>query len=213
MNESFLSTDFLATTHIINDDGTTEEMGEERAATFAAALQERVEEWKTEDWQGMRERLEANTDYEIRIAHFGGHVPIQGEGTLDGKPFYFRARYTHASLSVDTTDEGFLQPTGTCVVAEDYMDAVVDNPGSYASARVTDEDDDYGAGWLNPEETEIVFLSLIPRLVKMTPEANAAIHEERSRHFQEMVEKLKAGGIDETAIVTEDPLWGQDAPE
>jgi hypothetical protein len=99
------------------------------------------------------------------------------------------------------------------VVAEDYMDAVVDKPGSYASARVTDEDDDYGAGWLNPEETEIVFLSLIPRLVKMTPEANAAIHEERSRHFQEMVEKLKAGGIDETAIVTEDPLWGQDAPE
>ena len=76
-------------------------------------------------------------------------------------------------------------------IAEDYMDAVVDNPGSYASARVTAEDDDYGAGWLNPEETEIVFLALIPTLTKMTPEANAAIHEERSRHFQEMVEKLK----------------------
>lgn len=36
----------------------------------------------------------------LRIYTLGGYCPVQGEGTFDGEPFYFRARGQHWSLGV-----------------------------------------------------------------------------------------------------------------
>ena len=48
---------------------------------------------------------------EIVVESFGGAAPVQATGTIDGVPFYFRARGRHWSLSVgssyaDDTDLG-----------------------------------------------------------------------------------------------------------
>jgi hypothetical protein len=36
----------------------------------------------------------------IAIDYIGGNCPVQAEGTIDGKPFYFRARGEHWSLGI-----------------------------------------------------------------------------------------------------------------
>ena len=36
----------------------------------------------------------------VRIDHIGGWCPVQAEGTIDGKPFYFRARGRRWSLGI-----------------------------------------------------------------------------------------------------------------
>lgn len=36
----------------------------------------------------------------IRIDWLGGNCPVQAEGTIGGKPFYFRARGKHWSFAV-----------------------------------------------------------------------------------------------------------------
>ena len=40
------------------------------------------------------------TDPDIVIEFFGGNCPVQGEGTINGKPFYFRARGDSWSLGI-----------------------------------------------------------------------------------------------------------------
>lgn len=40
----------------------------------------------------------------IVIDCIGGNCPVQAEGTIDGQPFYFRARGEHWSLSVGGAD-------------------------------------------------------------------------------------------------------------
>jgi hypothetical protein len=40
----------------------------------------------------------------IRIKDIGGFCPVQAEGTIDGAPFYFRARGSRWSLSVGGAD-------------------------------------------------------------------------------------------------------------
>jgi hypothetical protein len=37
---------------------------------------------------------------DIQIAMIGGQCPVQAEGTIDGKPFYFRARGQHWELRI-----------------------------------------------------------------------------------------------------------------
>lgn len=37
---------------------------------------------------------------EIKVNWLGGNCPVQAEGTVGGKKFYFRARYGHWSLSI-----------------------------------------------------------------------------------------------------------------
>lgn len=37
---------------------------------------------------------------EIVIDYIGGNCPVEVEGTIDGKPFYFRARGEHYTLGV-----------------------------------------------------------------------------------------------------------------
>jgi hypothetical protein len=41
---------------------------------------------------------------EIKIDTIGGNCPVQAEGTINGKPFYFRARGQHWSLSIGGAD-------------------------------------------------------------------------------------------------------------
>ena len=40
------------------------------------------------------------TDPYIRIDSFGGNCPVQAEGAIDGKPFYFRARGSHWRVGI-----------------------------------------------------------------------------------------------------------------
>jgi hypothetical protein len=43
---------------------------------------------------------------EIEIRYLGGNCPVQGEGTINGKKFYFRARGEHWSLGVGADPVG-----------------------------------------------------------------------------------------------------------
>ncbi len=67
----------------------------------------------------------------IVIEYLGGNCPVQGEGTIDGKPFYFRAR-------------------GDCWRLGIGGDPVVSPEWEYG--------EDYGtwpdAGWMTAEEAE-----------------------------------------------------------
>lgn len=40
----------------------------------------------------------------IVIDFLGGNCPVQAEGTVDGQPFYFRARGDHWSMSIGGSD-------------------------------------------------------------------------------------------------------------
>lgn len=37
---------------------------------------------------------------DLKINSIGGNCPVQAEGTINGVPFYFRARHEHWSLSI-----------------------------------------------------------------------------------------------------------------
>ena len=47
-----------------------------------------------------------NADPAIKIEWLGGNCPVQAEGTIDGKPFYFRARGKHWSLGIGADPVG-----------------------------------------------------------------------------------------------------------
>lgn len=40
----------------------------------------------------------------IEIDNIGGNCPVQAEGTINGEPFYFRARGSHWSMSIGGED-------------------------------------------------------------------------------------------------------------
>lgn len=44
------------------------------------------------------------SDAGVLIIHLGGNCPVQAEGTVDGEPFYFRARGERWSMSVGGDD-------------------------------------------------------------------------------------------------------------
>jgi hypothetical protein len=46
---------------------------------------------------------------ELIIETIGGFCPVQAEGTVDGKPFYFRARGSHWAINIGGEDL-ILQP-------------------------------------------------------------------------------------------------------
>lgn len=55
---------------------------------------------------------------QITIRWLGGNCPVQAEGTIDGKEFYFRARYDSWSLSIGDDPIGsveweYEEPYGT----------------------------------------------------------------------------------------------------
>jgi len=65
----------------------------------------------------------------------GGNCPVQAEGTVDGIPFYFRARGTHWSMSIGE------DPVG---ISCGYKG------GWHKEAEYGDEA--YEAGWMSVEE-------------------------------------------------------------
>lgn len=44
------------------------------------------------------------SDHGIHIEYIGGNCPVQSEGTIGGKPFYFRARGRRWSMSIGGHD-------------------------------------------------------------------------------------------------------------
>ncbi|AZL60590.1 hypothetical protein EI545_18225 [Tabrizicola piscis] len=44
------------------------------------------------------------SDLEISIRYIGGNCPVQAEGTIGGKEFYFRARGSRWSMSIGGAD-------------------------------------------------------------------------------------------------------------
>lgn len=38
--------------------------------------------------------------YKLEISHLGSNCPVQGEGTINGVPFYFRARGQRWTMSI-----------------------------------------------------------------------------------------------------------------
>lgn len=63
-------------------------------------------------------------DKNLRIEYLGGECPVQAEGTVDGKPFYFRARgnFWSFALSEDTTISSPDEDTADFYVEEEYGD-------------------------------------------------------------------------------------------
>ena len=61
-----------------------------------------------------------NPDPVIKIEWLGGNCPVQAEGTVDGKPFYFRARGEYWSMGIGG-EEVVLSPDW--YYGEDYGDA------------------------------------------------------------------------------------------
>jgi hypothetical protein len=45
------------------------------------------------------------SDPRIEISSLGGSCPVQGEGMVNGRPFYFRARHDHWSFAIATDPE------------------------------------------------------------------------------------------------------------
>jgi len=64
---------------------------------------------------------------DLVITMLGGFCPVQGEGTICGRPFYFRARGTMWTFSV----------------GDDFM-----KPDWRTGDRFGDEDNIYAAGWM-----------------------------------------------------------------
>lgn len=66
----------------------------------------------------------------IVIEYISGICPVQAEGTIDGKPFYFRARGQRWSIEIET-------------VSPDHPSFVYSEPWG---------DDAFAAGWMDEDE-------------------------------------------------------------
>ena len=77
------------------------------------------------------ETLDKAASPEIVIKYIGGNCPVQAEGTIDGREFYFRARGEHWSLGIG----------GDPVSKPDWE--YEERYGDWPSA-----------GWMTPEEAE-----------------------------------------------------------
>ncbi|HWP43098.1 MAG TPA: hypothetical protein VNO14_07690, partial [Blastocatellia bacterium] len=66
----------------------------------------------------------SQVDKHLRIDYLGGECPVQAEGTVDGKPFYFRARGRRWSfaLSEDPNNSSPDEETADFYVEEKYGD-------------------------------------------------------------------------------------------
>ena len=73
---------------------------------------------------------EYDGDPVIKIDWMAGNCPVQAEGTIDGKPFYFRARHEHWSFHVGGD--------------------VISRPEWGIRERYSDEE--YAAGWMTQYE-------------------------------------------------------------
>lgn len=86
---------------------------------------------------------------DLRIDNIGGNCPVQAEGTINGEPFYFRARGRHWSFSVGQDPIG--EPHWKH--REEYL------PGAGP----------FAAGWMTTDEAR----AFIDKAAKMFDAANA----------------------------------------
>lgn len=68
----------------------------------------------------------------------GGACPLQGDGVVDGLPWYFRARGEHWSFSVAATPDG--DPVGVWVTD--------DPPGAWTTEDEAEGDGLFAASWM-----------------------------------------------------------------
>lgn len=68
---------------------------------------------------------------EITITYIGGNCPVQSEGTIDGKEFYFRARGSRWSMSIGGAD-------------------IIMEPDWYYEEPYSDHP--FAAGWMSDDE-------------------------------------------------------------
>ena len=69
------------------------------------------------------------------ITTLGGNCPVQAEGTVDGAPFYFRARWGSWRLAIGEN----------CVGAKRSEDGIWVRKREYGDGR-------YDAGWMSEDE-------------------------------------------------------------
>lgn len=104
---------------------------------------------------------------EINIDWLGGNCPVQAEGTINGKPFYFRARGESWSLSVGG------------------IDAVSDPEWEHSEW--------YGewpaAGWMTPEEAEAFLRQAAERYARGEPGAGLPDDSDRVKKLRRRIEK------------------------
>lgn len=72
----------------------------------------------------------------VEIDQIGGNCPVQAEGTIDGRQFYFRARGMYWSLEIGAKDDAPYEKwdCGSWCFSEKYSD------------------DQYAAGWMTHDE-------------------------------------------------------------
>lgn len=88
----------------------------------------------------------------------GGNCPVQAEGTIDGKRFYFRARGEHWSMEV--------HPTST----DDYVTWPRDDAEWMHEEEWGDEQ--YAAGWM-PEDVALEMINKAAGLYRAVASAGA----------------------------------------
>ncbi|HEX8833571.1 MAG TPA: hypothetical protein VF719_05190 [Abditibacteriaceae bacterium] len=83
--------------------------------------------------------MDMNMDEQVKIKTLTGHAPVQAEGTICGKRFHFRARWSGWCLSVaedesvdpidiNTSEQGF------------YVEGDYGRKGGYEASYMPDED-------------------------------------------------------------------------
>ena len=84
----------------------------------------------------------SDEDLPVLIDNIGGNCPVQAEGTIDGAPFYFRARGEWWSIEI-----------GGGFVLED-PDKGIPRDGFYMEEEWGGGP--YDAGWMEPEEAKSI---------------------------------------------------------
>jgi len=79
------------------------------------------------------------SDIVIIIKELGGMCPVQGEGTINGEKFYFRARGEHWSMSIGEKEDSCYGPDSI------YIDPVWYYEEAYGTEM-------FAAGCMEPEE-------------------------------------------------------------
>lgn len=85
---------------------------------------------------------------ELVIDWIGGNCPVQAEGTIAGKPFYFRARGRRWSLEVEDRDAD----DDTSISVWEHQEPYGDGP--------------YDAGWMSEEEARSFIAHTAERYLK-----------------------------------------------
>ena len=152
--------DRLKVIEIVDDNGTIRKMTDDEATTIADALSVAGERYESENFNDFPE-LEADFPG-LEISDGSGYCPVQINGTYKGEELYFRARGSHASLSI-----------GVASNAEDA--SVYSHPHYYAEVIVSDEP--YAAGWLNPQEAETAMRHLLSNLNEFDADKNDLAHD------------------------------------